>query len=169
MNKVKTIIAGVLLFLLCTGSQASAIDLYGFGSYWDKSDTDGSWGAGIGISLPIIIDNIRLDGRVHYFGDSDWERSSVQVYPIDLGAQIHLLTNARFDPYVLGGVSYNYVDSEHLNLDSKFGGYLGAGLDVELGSSFVKLFGEIMYRYSDLDYIDTSGMTANIGLKFHIF
>ncbi len=174
MNKMKTLFATLLLCLLCYSSQAAAIDLYGFGSYWDQGDADGTWGAGVGISLPIIIDNIRLDGRAHYFGDSDWETDSVKVIPFDFGAQIHLLTEAQVDPYVLGGVSYNYVDSERLDIDSEFGGYLGAGVDIELGSSFIKLFGEFLYRFSDLEDvsgedIDASGITANIGLKFHLF
>ncbi len=174
MNKMKTMLAGVLLCLLCCSSQAFAIDVYGFGSYWEKGDVDGTWGAGIGISLPIIIDNIRLDGRAYYFESSEFGSDDVKIIPFDLGAQIHILPDSAFDPYVLGGISYNYVDTEHLDLDSKFGGYLGAGLDIELGSSLFKLFGEVLYRFSDIenidgDDIDASGVTANVGLKFHFF
>ncbi len=174
MNRIKCVLAGLLFCLLCCSSQAFAIDVYGFGSYWEKGDVDGTWGAGVGISLPIIIDNIRLDGRAHYFESSDIRNDEVKVIPFDLGAQIHILPDSILDPFVLGGISYNYVDTEHIDLDSKFGGYFGAGLDIEIGSSLVKLFGEVLYRFSDIGHIsthdiDASGVTANIGLKFHFF
>ncbi|MBW1636334.1 MAG: outer membrane beta-barrel protein [Deltaproteobacteria bacterium] len=174
MKKIKIVLAVLLLSLLCYSPQAFAIDLYGFGSYWEKGDMDGTWGVGLGVSLPIIIDNIRLDGRAHFFEDSDYGRDTVTVTPFDLGVQLHLMPNGGFDPYLLGGVSYNYVDSKHLNLDSKFGGYLGAGVDMELGTSLFKLFGEILYRFSDIENVsgsdlDVSGITANVGLKIHFF
>jgi opacity protein-like surface antigen len=174
VKKLKIVLAGLLFSLLSCSSQAMAIDVYGFGSYWEKGDVDGTWGTGIGVSLPFIIDALRIDGRAHYFEDSDYGRGEVTVTPFDLGAQLHLMPDGAFDPYVLGGISYNYVDAKDLNLDSTFGGYLGAGVDMELGSSFLKLFGEVMYRFSDIDNIDgdnldASGMSANVGLKFHFF
>lgn len=174
MKKMKIVLAGLLFCLLGCSSQAFAIDVYGFGSYWEKGDVDGTWGAGIGVSLPIIIDNIRLDARAHSFEGSELGPDEVKVTPFDFGAQVHLFPQGELDPYVLGGISYNYVETEHLDLDSKFGGYLGAGLDLELGGSPFKLFGELLYRFSDIDNIDghnldASGVTANIGLKFHFF
>ena len=174
MKKMKIVFTGVLFCLLCCSSPAMAVDVYGFGSYWEKGDIDGTWGAGVGVSLPIIIDNIRLDGRVHYFDSSDVGNDEVKVIPFDLGVQLHLTPDSAFDPYILGGISYNYVDTKHLDLDSKFGGYLGGGVDLELGASFFKRFGELLYRFSDIenmsgDDVDASGVTVNIGLKFHFF
>jgi len=174
MQKMKIVFIGMVMTLLCCSSQAMAIDLYGFGSYWDKGDVDGTWGTGIGVSLPFIVDALRIDGRAHYFEDSDYGRGKITVTPFDLGLQLHMMPSGSVDPYVLGGISYNYVDAKELSLDSTFGGYFGAGLDVALGTSLFKLFGEIMYRFSDLDTVDShnldaSGMTANVGLKFHFF
>ncbi|MEN8199708.1 MAG: outer membrane beta-barrel protein [Thermodesulfobacteriota bacterium] len=175
MKKAKFILATALFFLLYSASQASAIDLYGFGSYWEKGDIDGTWGAGVGISLPFILDNIRLDGRAHFFESSDVGPDEVDVTPLDLGLQIHLFPEGTFDPYLLGGVSYNFVDTDQLDLDSEFGGYLGGGVDVDLGSPLFQLFGELFYRFSDIgedtDWgeLDASGFTGNIGLKFHFF
>lgn len=176
MKFVKVLFLGLLISILFCGSRAFAIDLYGFGSYWDKKDVDGSWGAGIGVSLPIIIDHLRLDGRAYYFEDSDAKRDvgSVQMIPLDLGLQVHILPSSAIDPYILGGISYIYVDDDTRwsNLDSKWGSYLGAGLDIDLGSSFIKLFGEAMYRFAKIDGnfdrdIDASGFTTNIGIKLH--
>jgi len=174
MKKMKIVFIGLMMSLLCCSSQAMAIDIYGFGSYWDKGDVDGTWGTGIGVSLPVIVDALRIDGRAHYFEDSDYGRGTITVTPFDLGLQLHLMPSGAVDPYALGGISYNYVDANELSLDSTFGGYFGAGLDVALGTSLFKLFAEVMYRFSDLDTVDShnldaSGVSANIGLKFHFF
>jgi opacity protein-like surface antigen len=174
MGKFKIVFGGLLFGLLFCSTQAFAIDVYGFGSYWEKSDMDGTWGGGVGVSLPIIIDNIRLDGRAYFFEGSDFDDDNVTITPLDLGAQFHFLPKSAFDPYVLGGISYNYVDADRIDLDSKFGGYLGAGIDMELGTSLFKIFGEVLYRFSDIENnsgedFDASGITANIGLKFHFF
>ncbi len=173
MRLLKKVLVGTLFCLLCYSSQAMALDLYGFGSYWDRSDVEGSYGAGLGVSLPFIIDHLRLDGRMYFFESSDiGVNDNLKVTPFDLGAQLHILPGGSFDPYVLAGVSYNYVDTDWADLDSTFGGYLGAGLDMNLGTSLFKLFGEVIYRISDLDNargedVDVGGFTGNVGLKFH--
>ena len=85
--------------------------------------------------------------------------------------QVHILPSGQIDPYLLGGVSYIYVDdSDSSDISSEFGGYIGAGFDVQLGISLVKLFGEAIYRFAELDdirdnNIDVGGFTGNIGLK----
>lgn len=175
MKMFKVLFFSFMISILFCVSNALAIDLYGFGSYWDKKDVEGSWGAGLGLSLPLVTEYLRLDGKAYYFGDSDLERGkgSVKTIPFDLGLQVHILPSGQVDPYILGGVSYVYVDaSDWYNINSGFGGYIGAGLDVELGSSFVKLFGEALYRFARVDGsfdkdIDLSGFTGNIGVKIH--
>ena len=54
----------------------------------------------------------------------------------------------------------------------KISGYIGAGLDLALGTQLVKIFGEILYRTNKIETnfgedIDVSGFTGNIGLKIH--
>jgi hypothetical protein len=172
LKKVKLILLSLLFFVLFGGSRAMAIDLYGFGSYWDKEDAEGTWGGGIGISLPFITERLRIDGRAYFFEDSNLGHADLSVTPFDLGLQVHILPNATLDPYLLGGISYIYADSNRIDVDSSFGGYLGFGLDWELGSPLIKIFGEILYRASELessfDDIDVSGIATNIGLKIHL-
>ena len=166
---------GLLISILFCGSTASAIDLYGYGSYWSKQDADGSWGAGVGLAIPLFTEHVRLDGRAHFFSDSDAGiiYENVTMIPFDLGLQVHLLPSGRIDPYLLGGASYLYVDnSSEVDLDSKFSGYIGAGIDLPLGTSLVKIFGEALYRFAELDgilgeNIDVGGFTGNVGIKFH--
>lgn len=174
MKRVKLLFTAILLGALFCGSQAQAIDLYGFGSYWDRDDVDGTWGGGLGLSLPLFTEHLRLDGRVYYFEDSDLglDNGSLSITPFDLGVQVHILPGGVVDPYVLGGVSYLYVDSDRIDFDSKVSGYLGAGLDVDLGFPLLKLFGEALYREAEVervfgDDINMSGFTGNVGLKLH--
>ena len=175
MRYLKIVFLVFILSMFFCGSNASAIDLYGYGSYWSKQDADGSWGAGVGLALPLFTEHLRLDGRAHFFSDSDTGivYEDVTTIPFDLGLQVHFLPYGKVDPYLLGGISYLYVDSSsEVDLDSKFGGYIGAGIDVSLGTSLLKLFGEALYRFAELDGvleedIDVGGFTGNVGLKFH--
>ena len=173
MKKVKLLSLCLLFLVVFCSSRAFAIDLYGFGSYWDQNDTDGTWGGGIGLSLPLFTEHLRLDGRAYLFEDNNiGNDGDLSITPFDLGLQVHILPSATVDPYILGGVSYIYVDSDWFEVDSTVSGYVGLGLDVNLGIPLVKLFGEAIYRAAELDRkfgedIDASGFTGNVGLKLH--
>jgi len=173
MKKITILSLCLLLLVVLVSSRAFAIDLYGFGSYWDQDDTDGTWGGGIGLSLPLFTEHLRLDGRAYLFEDNKiGHDGDLSITPFDLGLQVHILPSATVDPYILGGVSYIYVDSDRFEVDSTVSGYLGLGLDVDLGIPLVKLFGEALYRAADLDRnfgenIDASGFTGNVGIKLH--
>lgn len=174
MNRFKVIFLSILASFFILSSQASAIDLYTFASYWEKNDSDGDWGGGIGLSLPVFTEMLRIDGRAYFFEDSDaGHNNKVSITPFDLGLQFHFIPQGQVDPYILGGVSYLYVDSDNYDydIDSNFGGYLGGGLEFEI-SALLKLFGELTYRFSELDNnsgedFDPSGFNGNIGLKLH--
>ncbi len=173
MKKIKIFSLSLVLLISLSGSSAFAIDLYGFGSYWDQKDSDGVWGGGLGLSLPLFTEHLRLDGRAYGFENNDIGRDGdLTLTPFDLGLQVHILPSASVDPYLLGGVSYIYVDSDRFDIDSKVSGYVGLGLDVNLGIPLIKLFGEAIYRAAELDRkigedIDASGFTGNVGLKLH--
>lgn len=175
MKRFTVIFLSILASVFIVSSQASAIDVYAFASYWEKSDSDdGDWGAGVGLSLPIITEMLRIDGRAYFFEDSEVrDNDKLSITPFDLGLQVHFLPSGKVDPYILGGVSYLYVDSDdfEFDVDSDLGGYLGGGLDLEI-AAVIHLFGELTYRFSELetdsgeDY-DPSGFNGNIGLKIH--
>ena len=173
MKRVKLVFLGLLFFVLSGSSNALAVDLYGFGSYWDHADLDGVWGGGVGLSIPLFTEYVRLDGRAYFFEKVDLERGDdLAILPLDLGLQVHILPNKTVDPYFLGGVSYVYVDTDVIDLDSDIGGYVGAGLDWSIGTSMFKIFGEVLYRFATIDRnfgedIDVSGFTGNVGVKLH--
>lgn len=170
MKRITLLAAALFFVVLSCNSNALAIDAYGFGSYWDQKDADGVWGGGLGLSLPLFTEHLRLDGRAYGFENNDI--GDITITPFDLGLQAHILPSGTVDPYVLGGFSYIYVDSDRIDVDSTISGYLGVGMDVNLGIPLVKLFGEAIYRHAELDRrfgedIDVSGFTGNIGVKLH--
>lgn len=185
MKKLKSTMSGLLLTGLLYSTPAGAIDLYGMASYWDHSDLDGVWGGALGVSLSLFTDFLRLDARVYFFDNSyifaedvfeedEFTRleSDLSITPFDLGLQLHILPGAQVDPYLLAGFSYLYVDSDWFDFDSSLGGYGGGGLDIALGNSPLHLFGEIVYRFAELEgrlgsELDVSGLNGNLGMKLH--
>jgi len=157
----------------CMAVPAFAIDLYGFGSYWDRDDVEGAWGGGVGVSLPLLIDFLRLDGRIYFFENSEFgQDDELTLIPVDLGLQVHVLPDSPMDPYLLGGISFLYADADSIDVDSTFGAYLGAGVDFDLSIPFFKVFAEAIYRFNEIDSAwgddpDVSGLTGNVGLKFN--
>ncbi len=175
-KKIMVSLAIVLGFMV-QSLPAAALDLYGFGSYWGgKDDADDSMGAGLGISQSIIIDTLTLDARVYFFEASDLEDGdSLSLVPIDLGLQLHIIPGSpAIDPYGLAGISFVWADADELDVDSTVGAYAGAGVNFQVAPS-VKIFGEALYRYtevnsdSDLGDLDASGFNINGGIKFSLF
>ena len=173
MNRCILIMVCTILLAQANPHLATAFDLYGFASFWNTEDSDSTWGAGMGLSLPLFSDHLCLDGRITGYADSDMAtHDKLTLVPVDLGLQFHLFPGNALAPYVLGGISYIYADADKTDIDSGFGEYLGLGLEMELGLPFIRLFGEGIYRFSDLDQptaedISVNGLSANIGLKVH--
>lgn len=175
MKKANILILCIGFIVMLSSSQTMAFDLYGFGSYWDQGESnDGKWGGGVGMSLPLFTDYIRLDTRAYYFESSDLPNGDkLTLIPLDIGLQVHILPDAVVDPYVLGGATYMFAEADRFDVDADFGGYIGGGLEWALPSSIVKLYGELMYRFHSIDAIegdhiedvDISGWTGNVGLK----
>jgi hypothetical protein len=171
-----SLVLTILLAATAFPFSAFSLDLYAMGSYWEQEDTDdGTWGAGAGVSMPLLTEHLRLDGRAYFFENSDLDNDDeLELLPVDFGLQIHFLPSATLDPYILGGASYVFADSDRIDVDDDFGAYAGAGLDWGWTSNF-KIFGEAVYRSSELDAdlgnlngdLDISGITANAGVKVH--
>lgn len=172
LKPARSLFLSILFLVLFYSSQALAFDVYGFGSYWDKQDVDGNSGLGLGLSIGLFTDYLRLDGRVYFYDNSDLGTGELKLMPIDFGLQAHLLPDGAFDPYFLAGISYVYADADRIEVNSNSSTYIGAGLDWRLGESPLKIFGEALYRANKIETgsgedIDISGFTGNIGLKLH--
>jgi len=175
MKRIVFLVA-LAFFTFSYTPRVMALDFIGAASYWDPDDADGAWGLGLGVALPLFTEIVRLDGRVYFFESSDiGDDGGLDLIPLDLGLQVHLLPHRDWDPYLMGGLSYIYADADRVDVDSELGGYLGGGVEYAWTSA-VKPFGELTYRFAELDSdrgirnedVDVSGVTANIGLKLHL-
>ena len=153
VRKLKVLFLSMLITGMFCCSSAYAFDVFVYGSYWDKEDADGSVGGGLGIAIPLFTEYLLLEAKGNVFSDSDTGEiyESVTMIPFDVGLQLHFLPDGKADPYILGGVTYLYVDvSDDADLDNNVSGYVGAGIDIPLGGSVFEFFGEALYRFAEL-------------------
>jgi opacity protein-like surface antigen len=161
----------LLTLTFSLSKEVHAQDAYIAGSYWNMNDSDAVMGGVVGLAVPMILDNIKLDAKIYFFEDTEFESSNIELLPIDLGLQIHFSDEANLNPYVLAGVSFMYADADDIDVDSTFGGYAGGGLEYKIGE--IRLFGELQYRIASVDKdtnvleddLDFNGMLVNAGLK----
>ena len=153
---------------------AAALDVAMLGSYWDMENADAAWGAGAKVGIPVLTDHFELQGRAYWYPDVSANIDKIDFVPVDLGAAIQILPGETFNPSLLAGVSYVFVDSSGRNsIDGDWGAYAGAGLEIGLGLGFV-IDTEVLFRFAEMDYsdrfehgtFDAKGLTANIGLGF---
>ena len=137
---------------------------------------DGAWGGHLGLALPLFTEMLRLDGRVYYYESFNYEDGDgdLEIVPVDLGLQLHILPNGKLDPYLQAGVTYTFADGKDndISIDDGFGGYIGVGLDWAL-MKILKPYAEFNYRFQEMDTnidqleANLTGWTGNVGLKLH--
>jgi opacity protein-like surface antigen len=162
--------------LLCTGAQAGGLGV--FGSYWNPSDGDETFGAGA--KLRIGVEPFYFGVRGTYYDDITEDVGAddddLQVIPVDVGAGLQFNIMDELQIYGGGGVTYFFLDADNGSIDDEVGWFLEAG--VELGiTSYMAVFGEAVWRSvegtvddDDIDTdrvdIDLDGLAFNVGLLF---
>lgn len=144
MRKLLTIAALAALFAL----PASAGDFSLYGAYWDTDAADDALGGGLRLGIP-LGEVITLDFRATYYEElvnRPFERvgdletpfvdNGIQVLPVDLGLRFRFAGGETVTPYIGGGGTYYFLDSDFGNLKDEAGWYALGG--VEVGSFFVE-------------------------------
>jgi hypothetical protein len=158
---------------ICVAAPAAALDLAVTGAYWKAADSDEeAWGSGGKIGVPLLSDHLRLEARASWLGtEAGGEFDHVELIPVDLGGSVHFRPKGRLDPYLVGGASYVFADSDRGELDDDWGAYAGVGLDLRLGGPLY-LTTEALFRFVQLptqngsssDEWDANGLAVNAGL-----
>lgn len=187
--------------LLLSAAPASASGFSIFGAYWDTDDLGDVAGGGIAFGIPVsgrfdidlratyyeeLVDQSFSDALDALFDDDRvFERSGVDVIPIEVGVRYNFNPEGYANGYVGGGAGYYLLDSDFGELDDEFGPY------VVLGGTFgrpggIAFFVEGIYRkvegsveidpqdfddIDDIDFIDDvdvdlDGLGANAGIIF---
>lgn len=189
----KTILAFLLaLGLGVTPALAGGLSIYG--TYWDTDAAEEAAGGGVRLGIPLGT-VVQLDlGATYYeeltdrpfdeLGDIDtpFQENGLQVIPVEAGLRFNFAENSRFNPYIGGGASYLFLDSDFGDVDDEAGWYarLGAEFGEINGNGF---FVEAGYRgveatvendpndfddFDDIEFeeeteIDLSGALVNAG------
>jgi hypothetical protein len=160
MKKLLCVLA--ITFCATTPSWAAGFEV--FGSYWNTSDVEDTFGGGLGLAFPIGASPLDLELRATYyqelsdepvgnlFDDDEgfFEDESLEVLPLEAGLRFNFAQDSAFNPWVGVGASYMLLDStrEGIDIDDETGYY------VSLGGRFgdpdgARFFAEARYRSTE--------------------
>lgn len=182
---MKKAVLAILLFLcipLCAQERnihltiwASQVDMQGDSELGDGFEADFDDGNALGASANLGLNRwfsvegsvfaIRSDAFLGFEG-AELDLGSVDLVPFTLGAQVHLLGDSRFDPYVGAGAAYIVADDLSSNeldllglgrieLDDEVTYYINAGIGVRIAGGF-----GIVLDGRQIQYEPTSRSTA---------
>lgn len=186
----KILVTAAVMLLATVPAAAAGFSV--FGSYWNTSDVEDTFGGGLGLTFPIGGAGLGLDFRATYyqelsdepignlFDDDEgfFEEESLEVLPLEAGLRYNFDTDGTFNPWVGAGISYMLLDftRENVEVDDETGFYVVAG------SSFgdpegVNFFAEALYRSTEATVrrddpdrirddvaIDLDGLGVNAGV-----
>lgn len=193
---MKKAIGALAVILVCAAPAAMAQSFQLYGSYWDTSDVDETFGGGVGFGIPFGETGLGLhingtyyqelsnDPLDNIFDDDEgvFEDESLEVLPVDVGLHYEFAPGGTFSPWIGAGFSYFLLDStfEGVDVDDE------TGFHVSLGSRFgasesTNFFVEAIYRSTeatlvreiddDIDLreevaIDLDGIGVNAGIMW---
>lgn len=163
---MKKAVGVLFLALACAASPAAMAQQFDlFGSYWNTSDVDDTFGGGIGLGFPFGETGLGLHAKATYyqeltdeplenlFEDDDegfFAEESLEVLPVDIGLHYEFASNGTFSPWVGGGFSYFMIDTtrEGVDVDDETGFHVSVGTRIgnREGANF---FVEGLYRSTE--------------------
>lgn len=135
----------------------SQVEMQGENDFGDGFVTDFDDGTGLGASANLFLGrhfsveaavfNLRTDTALVFEDTATFDLGTLELTPISLGAQFHVLGRSRFDPYVGAGVAYVIADVlsssdlesagvGRLELENAVGYYINAGLAFQITEGF---------------------------------
>lgn len=193
--KHKMILAAMLVLgLAVTPAYAGGLSVYG--TYWNTDAADEAAGGGLRFGIPLgAADVLQLDLGATYYEElvdrpfdtlddveTPFVENGLQVTPVEAGLRLNFAERSRFNPYVGGGGTYYFIDSDFGEIDDEAGWYarLGAEFGEVEGNGF---FAEAGYRgveatvendpddfddFDDIEFeeeteLDLSGALVNVG------
>ena len=139
------------LVALVAVSPAAADNSFGvFGAYHNTEDVDESTGGGLRTRLGW------LDLRASFLNDLTRDTSpesldfELQAVPLEAGVAFDFMDDARWNPYVGGGLSYFLLDSDTVEIDDQAGFYGVLGSEFGMREN-LNLMVEAVYRNMEAD------------------
>ena len=99
------------------------------------------------VSVEASVFSIRTEGTLNLDSEPVFNLGNMNLTPISLGAQFHILGDSRFDPYVGGGASYvmgddlftedlDFAGVGRIELENEITYYINAGIGVQISEGF---------------------------------
>lgn len=154
-----------LLCICLLGAAPASAQLKVFGSYWNTTDVDETFGGGVGFAVPFGESGLGLHFRGTYYQELTDEplenlfeddnqgffaEESLEVLPFDVGLHYNFAPRGAFSPYIGAGATYFLIDTtrEGVDVDDE------TGFHAEVGSQFgdpdgVNFFAEAVYRSTE--------------------
>lgn len=135
----------------------SQADMEGENDFGDGFVTEFDDGSGYGasanmffgkyLSVEASVFSIRTDTALVFEDAAVFDLGTMNLTPISLGAQFHVLGQSRIDPYVGGGVSYilgddlftsdlEFAGLGRIELENEFAYYINAGIGIQITEGF---------------------------------
>jgi hypothetical protein len=174
---MKRVVLGVVAFMFLWASAAGAVDFKLYGSYWNTSDVDETFGGGLGIGIPLGTSpfSISLAGTYYQELDDDpisaafdddegiFQEESLKVVPLEAGLQFNFAPNGPFDAWIEGGFTYFLLDTTRNNfaVDDETGWHasVGSRFGSREGANF---FAEALYRSTEATLVDERGNNVDL-------
>ncbi|HYU35004.1 MAG TPA: outer membrane beta-barrel protein [Thermoanaerobaculia bacterium] len=136
-----------------------------YGSYWNTSDVDDTFGGGLGFDIPFGQSGfaLALDGT-YYRELSDepvgnlfdpnegfFKKNSLEVLPVDVGIHYNFQPRGSFSPWIGGGATYFFIDTTRkgINVDDETGWHVSAGSFFGEPGGRTNFFAEALYRSTE--------------------
>lgn len=174
---MKKVLATTTFILLCATAPAAAANFQLYGSWYDTSDVEDTFGGGLAFGVPLGATPLQLTLRGTYyqeltdqpldnlFDDDEpfFEDESLEVIPIEATLQYNFAEGAMFSPWIGAGASYFLLDSTRggIDVDDETGWHVSVGSRMGQREG-VNFFVEGLYRSTeatvrredDIDNID---------------
>lgn len=163
--------ATVLTVLLMSAAVPAFAGSFGiYGSYWDSSDVEETYGGGVRVGFN-FLKWLELEFHGTYYDDFEEDVVEVSAIPIDGGLRFNFLADRKVNPFIGAGVTYYLMDANEFEIDDEFGYYAQAGL--EFGGN-TKFFAEAMWRILEAtaddgitdEEVDFDGFGVNLGVNW---
>ena len=190
-------VLGIVAVMCIWASAAGAVDFKLYGSYWNTSDLDNTFGGGIGVGIPLGASPLSISLAGTYYQELNdkplralfnndqavFQEESLKVTPLEAGLQFNFAPNGPFDAWIEGGFTYFLLDTTRsgFSVDDETGWHasVGSRFGSRQGANF---FAEALYRSTEATLvrennnnvdlrdnvaIDLDGFAVNAGLLWH--
>lgn len=173
-------ILGISLVVLTCAAPAMAGDFQLFGSYWNTSDADNTFGGGLGFGFPLGASPFSLNVNGTYYkqltdrplhnlfedntSQGFFQKDSLQVIPVDVTFRYNFPTGGNVQPWIGAGATYFFLDSSRKGVDinDETGWNASAGALFGGQGPGAKFYAEAIYRNTKATVRRTNSDTVSL-------